>query len=434
MRCSRVAARRLVCLVVSAILLGGLAIGRQGTAGAATSELPVCERAGVWLDPASGAHLQAPDLMKRLADRKVVLLGESHTALEHHRWQLHTLAGLSAHAPVMAVGFEMFPRSVQTALDEWSQGELSEKAFLTESRWAEVWGYEPAAYLPLFHFARQGRIPMAALNVDRALISRVGREGWGAIAEDEREGLSDPAPAEAAYLESLAEVFRAKIAQGRGRHSSQPGQTDAAASGEGDAIPEVAEILKRDDFRRFVEAQLTWDRAMAEALFEMRQANPEALVVGVLGRGHAEYGYGVPHQLADLGERDVAVLLPVETGSACDALVPGVADAVFLVGPDLDEADAPAKPRLGVVIETTENGVAVQKVVPGSVAAAAELAPGDVILRAAELPVARNAELIEIIQRQAPGTWLPLDIRRDGEERQLLAKFPALTNSPTENE
>ena len=237
---------------------------------------------------------------------------------------------------------------------------------MAESRWAEVWGYDPAAYLPLFHFARQGRIPMTALNVDRALVSRVGREGWDAIAEDGREGLSDPAPAQAAYEEFLAEVYRAKIAQGL-KHSS--------SSGEGEVIPEVAEILARDDFRRFVEAQLTWDRAMAEALFDMRQANPEALVVGVLGRGHAEHGYGVPHQLADLGETDVAVLLPVETGPACEALVPGVADAVFLVGPDLDEGDAPVKPRLGVVIETTEDGVAVQRVVPGSVAAAAELAP-----------------------------------------------------------
>lgn len=31
------------------------------------------------------------------------------------------------------------------------------------------------------------------------------------------------------------------------------------------------------------------------------------------GRGHLEYGHGTPYQLADLGIRDVAVLLPNDT-------------------------------------------------------------------------------------------------------------------------
>ena len=37
----------------------------------------------------------------------------------------------------------------------------------------------------------------------------------------------------------------------------------------------------------------------------------------------------------------------------------------------------------------------------------------------------RVSELIEIIQRQAPGTWLPLELKRGGEKRRLVAKFPA---------
>jgi hypothetical protein len=31
---------------------------------------------------------------------------------------------------------------------------------------------------------------------------------------------------------------------------------------------------------------------------------------------------------------------------------------------------------------------------------------------------------VEIVSRQAPGTWLPLSIRRDGQEIDLIAKFP----------
>jgi len=37
----------------------------------------------------------------------------------------------------------------------------------------------------------------------------------------------------------------------------------------------------------------------------------------------------------------------------------------------------------------------------------------------------RSAEdLMEVVARQAPGTWLPLSIRRDGQEIDIIAKFP----------
>ena len=39
--------------------------------------------------------------------------------------------------------------------------------------------------------------------------------------------------------------------------------------------------------------------------------------------------------------------------------------------------------------------------------------------------VSRTRELIEIVQRQAPGTWLPLVINRDGQALEVIAKFPS---------
>ena len=40
-------------------------------------------------------------------------------------------------------------------------------------------------------------------------------------------------------------------------------------------------------------------------------------------------------------------------------------------------------------------------------------------------PASEIAELIEIIQRQAPGTLLPHEIRRDSETLNLIAEFPS---------
>ncbi|HEY0524042.1 MAG TPA: ChaN family lipoprotein, partial [Stellaceae bacterium] len=144
-----------------------------------------CVPVGGWVAPEGRQAL--PDPIGGFAARSVVLLGETHTDAEHHRWQLQTVAALHGRRPDMVLGFEMFPRRVQPTLDRWVRGELSERAFLDEVRWSEVWGYDPALYMPLFHFARMHRMPMVALNVDRALVRRVSAEGWDAVPAGERE-------------------------------------------------------------------------------------------------------------------------------------------------------------------------------------------------------------------------------------------------------
>ena len=392
------------------------------TAGAEAHELSseVCEMSGSWLDPRTGETLAPDRFMKALAGRRSVLLGETHTVTEHHRWELHTLAGLHAHQPDLVIGFEMFPRNVQPVLEAWVAGELSEAAFLEQSRWAEVWGHDADFYLPLFHFARQNRVPMVGLNVDRKLISRVADEGWSAIPEEEREGISDPAPATEHYRRRLVEIYLTEHTfqdPGGDPHEAQPEE-------EADRERDRAEVLESETFGRFVEAQLTWDRVMAQALAQAHAAHPDALVVGIMGRGHLEHGYGVPHQLADLGEKQVAVILPVERGAPCSELEPTVADAVFLVEASEGEAAALPRARLGITIKQTEDGVRVLEVEQDSVAEATDLRSGDVILAAAATPIQRSAELIEIVQRQAAGTWLPLEVKRDEEIVELVAKFP----------
>ena len=63
--------------------------------------------------------------------------------------------------------------------------------------------------------------------------------------------------------------------------------------------------------------------------------------------------------------------------------------------------------------------------VPGSVAEATGIQVGDVVVDAAGASVVTRADLVFTIRRQAPGTWLPITVRRDGADRLLIAKFPA---------
>src|SRR5450830_1914951 len=110
-------------LLILAVILAPVLSGQRG--GNASSRR---NAVGNWFDPATGAIVNDP--IARLARHSVVLLGETHDAAEHHRWQLHTIAGLYALRPDLALGFEMLPRQVQPVLARWTNGELTEAAFL----------------------------------------------------------------------------------------------------------------------------------------------------------------------------------------------------------------------------------------------------------------------------------------------------------------
>ncbi|MEM9442169.1 MAG: ChaN family lipoprotein, partial [Pseudomonadota bacterium] len=345
----------------------------------------------------------------------------------HHRWQLAVISALHGRRPDMVLGFESFPRAVQPALDRWIAGELSETAFLEEAKWSTNWGFDPELYLPLFHFARLHRVPMIALNVERDFVSRIRDEGLENIPEDERRGLTEPKTPVDAYLDSLAETFGQHLNLG----SEAGSQETDAETNEGEATnteTAPAEPLNiKDDprFQRFVRVQTTWDRAMAQALAEASTSEGSPLVVGVLGNGHLERGFGVPYQLSDLGIDNTTVYMPVAPSESCDVYAQEVASGLFVLPPLSQIAGAPSGPKLGVMIETAENQVRVLQVVEDSIAAASDIRDGDLIVEAAGVSLETTSDLIGIVQQQAPGTWLPLSIEREGKIIEIVAKFPA---------
>lgn len=335
-----------------------------------------CVPVAKWVRPGDAAKpLAVARVIEEMAQKSVVLLGEIHDEPEQHRWQLDTLAALHAAHPDMVLGFEMFPRRVQPALDRWVAGELSQSAFLDAADWRHVWHIDPALYMPLFHYARMHRIPMVALDV--------ARDARAAAAPN-------PAPPVSGYVEMLRRVY-----------AEHP----------------------PSEFDEFVKSQTQHDRVMAQSVARALAAHPHALLVGIMGRGHVVHGYGVPHQLRDLGVRDVGMLLPWDRDMDCDTLVAGVADAVFGVAAPPPDPH-PARPLLGVTIEQAENGVRILSVAQGSIAEASGLRPGDRVLEIAGVAPRDIAEVRAAVERQAPGTWLPLKIRRDGTTLDIVAKFP----------
>ncbi len=291
-------------VLVAAFGLGLASFDRDGPRGPATG----CSPAVGWSIP-GGEPIDGDQLLDHIAGRSVVLLGERHDAAEHHRWQLETLRALHRRRPDIVLALEMFPRRVQDALDAWVRGELDEEAFLERSDWANVWRFDPDLYLDIFRYARDHAIPMRAINVESSFTRAVGRNGFDAVPPEQREGVSRPAEPGERYTRWLRMVHRLHHPTGqRGGRRAQ---------------------------RHFIEAQLVWDRAMAQGLRDAATDHPGALVVALIGSGHLLHGDGVAHQLDDLGLKDHATLLPWDRRSNCRHLVAGVADAIY----GLDDPD-----------------------------------------------------------------------------------------------
>jgi len=369
-----------------------------------------CVALGDWVAPGSrqGNKTSQQTILANAAKAAVVLLGETHINADHHRWQLQTLTALYAQRPDMVIGFEMFPRRMQPILDRWVAGEFNEKEFLHAAEWNRVWNTDANLYLPLFHFARMNHIPMLALNIEHSLRHKVAQKGFYGVPVEEREGLTRPAEPSDAYVDYLLPIYKQHDRKNK----------------------KLGDIARDDpDFRHFIGGQQLWDRAMAQILRQpLTQSGKRKapLVVGIMGSGHIIHGYGVPHQLRDLGVKNVVTLLPWDNDRTCNQLVKGVADAVFGVMPHTSEAIVPQFQRLGIRYEIGRGGAVVLQVEKNSIAEAANLQESDVIIQMAGLPIKNTDEVIAIVKRQAPGTWLPMIIMRNEREIKIVAKFPAI--------
>lgn len=95
---------------------------------------------------------------------------------------------------------------------------------------------------------------------------------------------------------------------------------------------------------------------------------------------------------------------------------------------DQDEVSPPTviprgKPRLGLQVEQTAEGVIVREVMKGSAAERAEFMPGDVLLKVDAQKFEDVDEFMALVQKSQAGDKLKFLIRRDGAELELKAKL-----------
>lgn len=220
---------------------------------------------------AAGAPVSMDRIIKAIGENDVVFLGEQHDDAVGHAVQSEIFSRVVAQYAAdrkVALSLEMFERDVQTVVNEYLSGLISEQHFLLSSR---PWGNYKWDYRPLVELAKAKKLPVIAANAPRRyvnMVSRGGRESLNSLSKDARAWLA-PLP----YREP-SEAYAAKFRKLMGNS------------------PEAAGGLEK-----ILGSQSLWDATMADSVARYLKQNKQALVVHLNGSFHTEGRLGTVEHL-----------------------------------------------------------------------------------------------------------------------------------------
>ena len=281
------------------------------------------------------------DVVRSVANKRIVYVGEAHDQFAHHQVQLEILQGLYRQNPKIAVGMEMFQKPFQKALDDYIAGTIDERTFLKRSEYFKRWDIDYHLYKPILDFARAQRLPVIALNVRRELVEKVGKSGFDSLTEEEKREV----PTERDYSDT---EYRDRLKEAFAGHEHGASAT----------------------FEFFYQAQILWDETMAESVDRFLKESPDYRMIVVAGAGHIQYGSGIPKRVHHKNGLEYAIVLnDVDVDKQ-------IADYIIFPEP----AKAPTAPKLMVLIDDRDQTVRIKGFVENSVSEKAGLKVEDAIV------------------------------------------------------
>lgn len=255
--------RLLAALLLAALFFLGGCAGMEKTIdhGSAPAGAPV----ETILSGKTGEPLTYRELIERLAEAKIIYVGEIHTQPEHHRIQLRILQDLAVRHPDLRLGVEMIDKSYQPVLDTWITGEKPDREwFLEKTHWYANWRFPFDLYADIFLFARDRRIPLFGLNLPFHIPPKI------AIA-----GLDSLMISDASFL---------------------PKHIDLSSAAHRSYVHDIYEkhrksVSLKDHFEYFYQAQCAWEDTMAESIAVHAGKGP---MIVLAGNGHIVYKFGIP--------------------------------------------------------------------------------------------------------------------------------------------
>ncbi len=342
----------------------------------------VCEQAlagAGWRPPSvvsRDRELEFEDLVSRLSQNRVVMIGETHDRYEHHLNQLALICRLHRRHPELAIGLEFFQQPFQRPLDAYVERSIDIREMLAKTEYFSRWQFDYRLYAPILEFAREQGIPLVALNASQEISSKVAREGISGLGEAERsqipQQLDRGVPG---YRERLRAVF--------------------------DQHPEIQHM----SFENFVEAQLVWDETMAKEAARYLKAHPDKFLVVLAGDGHVIRS-GIPARFARLSGVEPATVLQGEAKE----IAPENGDYLLVS----EQIELQPTGKLGVMLDTSGDQVVISGFGENSAAKDAGMLEQDQIVKIDGKFIGSFADLKLILMDKRPGDKVSVTIERAG--------------------
>jgi uncharacterized iron-regulated protein len=281
------------------------------------------------------------EIIRKISDKKVIYVGESHDRFEHHRVQLEIIRELHRMNGTVAVAMEMFQKPFQQALDDYITGKTDEKEFLKKSEYFKRWGIDYNLYREILLYAREYQIPVIGLNIDREIVSKVSKNGLQSLTEEEMNTVPE-------YVDLSDAEYRTRLRDFFEQHGSS----------------------RKRNFDFFYQAQVLWDESMSHNLNSFMKDNPNHQVIVIAGSGHMAFGSGIPKRTFRLNQEEYAVILNN------DSIKSDIADFVLFPAP----VSKPASQKLMVFLKKEEDKVKIADFSPNSISEEAGLKKGDFII------------------------------------------------------
>ena len=330
------------------------------------------------------------DIVDELKKSKVVYAGETHNDMGAHILQLQVIQALFQEDPNLSVGMEMFPMSSQKVLDEYIDGTIAtEKEFLKKSNYFSVWGFDYRYYREIINYARLKGIPLVALNIDKAVVSQVFKEGnLDGLEEDSLDQVPPERDLDVpGYRERLSSAFSAHDAQ----------------------------KFTSEKLGGFIQAQSIWDETMADNIVNYLRNHPDKRMVVIAGNGHVYKDSAIPLRVKrrmDIPQSVVSGFNPETTGRETGYKVDYL---LYTKSFDIEPA-----PKIGVVLqdekisddaETTR--VRVIKVSPHGKAGESGIKGNDIILAVDDQGIEDITDLKIHLLDKHPGDKVVMKVRRE---------------------
>jgi uncharacterized iron-regulated protein len=306
------------------------------------------------------------EMIDILKQKRIVMIGESHTNQLHHDLQLKIIKGLVESGKPVVLALEMYNPSQNDKLADWISGKTDPNSFLEQTGYLSTWGHNYRYYKAIFDYTRDQHLPIYGANVDRKYASKIGKGGLESLSHDEIQLLPhiDTSNVEHRFLINIL------------------------MEGMGASMPQF--------FKNMYPAQCLWDCAMGTGAIEVAHRHPEATVVLLAGSGHVIYNLGIGRIIKNQSNLSFASVVPVDIETSNEEEKENIAHGMgmgqgspnrivarsygdFLWG--LTEMEQDLYPSLGITLrESTEKGFPIKSIFPGTIAYENGLRSGDVLM------------------------------------------------------